>query len=407
MVFPRIESDVLVVGAGPAGSATAYWLAREGHRVILADRCEFPRDKACSEYLGPGAADLLDRIGVLGRLHSLGANPLTGTTVIAAHGSRLTGRFALASAHRPGAVGLSVPRRILDQVLLEAAIDAGAEFVPRMTALDLVIKEGVVRGAVFRDSGGNHHTILARLTVGADGLRSIVARRLGGVRMAAPRRMAIVTHVQGVSGLATNAEMHVSPLGYVGVNPLGSGLTNIAMVVRADVIRAAAGRPEDFLFASLENYPGVRGRVPRGGVVRPALVTGPFSARAYRVFTDGALLVGDAADFFDPFTGEGVFTALRGAELAAAVAHSGLASPGPVLARRLSRYRRDRRRAFLGKWMVERMIGYGMEAPGLFDRAVSRLGRRGSMAHTLIGVTADFVPAGRVLNPLFLSRMVL
>lgn len=407
MALHEREQDVLVIGGGPAGSATAYWLARAGVRVTLADRCEFPRDKACSEYLGPGAADLLERIGVLDQLKQGGASSLTGTTVIAARGSRLTGRFALATTQRPGAVGLSVTRRVLDHALLQAAVEAGAEFLPRMAAEELVMEGGVVRGATFRDARGQHRTIRARLTVGADGLRSMVARRIGGVRLSRPRRMGFVTHVRGVTGLSTNAEMHVGPAGYVGLNPLGNDLTNVALVVRSDSVAPARGQLEEFLFTTLETYPEVRGRVPRDGIARPVMATGPFSVRARRVVADGAILVGDAADFFDPFTGEGVFSALRGAELAGLVARQALEFPGPVLAERLSPYRRERWRSFLGKWAVERLIGYGMLAPALFDRAVSRLGRRGSMAHTLIGVTADFVPAGRVLNPLFLSRMVL
>ena len=79
---------------------------------------------------------------------------------------------------------------------------------------------------------------------------------------------------------------------------------------------------------------------------------------------------------------------------------------GAVRAGDLRPYRRARRRAFAGKWAVERLIGYGMLLPRLFDRAVDRLERRG-LAHTLIGVTGDFVPARAVLNPLFLARMVL
>jgi geranylgeranyl reductase family protein len=401
------DSDVLVIGAGPAGSGTAYWLARAGFRVVLVDRSNFPRDKACSEYLGPGATDRLTSLGILDQLRQAGAHPLTGTTVIGARGSRLTGRFALASAQRPGAEGLSVTRRVLDDVLLRQAIQAGAEFIPRVTVEDLVLEDGVVRGAQVRMPGGQHHELRARLTVGADGLRSVVARRLGGVRLSAPRRMAFVTHVRGVSGLSTTAEMHVGPGGYVGLNPLGNDLTNVALVVRSEWGSEARGQPDEFFFSALETFPQVRGRVPRNGSVHPVMATGPFSARAQRVIADGALLVGDAADFFDPFTGEGVFTALRGAELARDTAVKALAMPGMVSARRLSSYQRSRQRAFLGKWAVERMIGYGMLAPALFDRAVARLGRRGSMAHTLIGVTADFVPAGKVLNPLFLSRMVL
>jgi flavin-dependent dehydrogenase len=407
MALPLPETDVLVIGAGPAGSATAYWLAGAGHRVVLADRCDFPRDKACSEYLGPGAADLLERIGVLDQLRRSGANPLTGTTVIAARGSRLTGRFALASTQHPGAVGLSVTRKVLDDVLLRRAVHAGAEFLPRHTIEDLVIESDVVRGAVFREPNGRHRTLRARLIIGADGLRSVVARRLGGVQVSAPRRMAFVTHVRGVTGLSTSAEMHVGPAGYVGLNPLGDQLANVALVVRSDWVNEVRGDPEEFFFTALETFPEVRGRIPRSGAVRPVMVTGPFSVRAKRVVANGALLVGDAADFFDPFTGEGVFSALRGAELAASVGRHALTVPGPVLVEHLWPYKRARRKAFLGKWAVERLIGYGMLAPALFDRAVSRLGSRGSMAHTLIGVTADFVPATRVLNPLFLSRMML
>lgn len=401
------ESDVLVIGGGPAGSATAYWLATGGRRVILVDRCEFPRDKACSEYLGPGTADLLHHLGVLEQLRRDGASPLTGTTVIGANGSRLTGRFALASVQRPRAEGLSVTRRILDQSLLTRAVSAGAEFRPRCTVEDLQVENGIVRGAIIREADGRRTTLRARLTIGADGLRSVVARRLGGVRYSRPRRMAFVTHVRGVRDVSSTSEMHVGPAGYVGLNFLGDDLTNVALVVPADAARGAAGRMEDFFFTTLESFPGVRGRVPGTGIARPVMATGPFSARSKRVVAGGALLVGDAADFFDPFTGEGIYTALRGAELAAAVADDALDIPGPVDARRLSPYLWARRKAFLGKWAVERMIGYGMLAPALFDRAVSRLGRRGSMAHTLIGVTADFVPAIRVLNPLFLSRMVL
>jgi flavin-dependent dehydrogenase len=181
----------------------------------------------------------------------------------------------------------------------------------------------------------------------------------------------------------------------------------VALVVPAALAAGARGRVRDFFMEMLERFPDVRGRVRAERIVRDVLATGPFDVRARRVVADGALLVGDAADFFDPFTGEGICSALRGAELAAATAHEALACPGAVEARRLAPYRSARRRAFAGKWAVERLIGYSMAWPALFDRAVARLGRRPGMAHTLIGVTGDFVPAREVLNPIFLARMVL
>jgi flavin-dependent dehydrogenase len=233
----------------------------------------------------------------------------------------------------------------------------------------------------------------------------VVARRLGPVRLGVPRRIAFVAHVDGVTGTGDSAEMHVGRRGYVGLNPIGGERTNVALVVPAARAGEARGRAEAFFLETLGEFPAVRERVEAGRLARRVLATGPFASRAARVVADGAALLGDAADFFDPFTGEGIFTALRGAELL--VATAALDGRGPVTAARLAPYRRARRLAFAGKWAVERLIGYGMLFPALFDRAVDRLGRRRGMADTLIGVTADFVPARAVLNPLFLARMVL
>jgi menaquinone-9 beta-reductase len=177
-------------------------------------------------------------------------------------------------------------------------------------------------------------------------------------------------------------------------------------VVPAARAAGARGRVEAFFREALERFPGVRGRVSRE-LARAVLVTGPFAARSSRIVAEGALLVGDAADFFDPFTGEGICSALRGAELAAEHAGAALLEPGAVGGRALAGYVAARRRAFRGRWAVERLIGYGMWFPALFDRSVARLGRRPGMAHTLIGVTGDFVPARQVLNPRFLAKMVL
>ena len=277
----------------------------------------------------------------------------------------------------------------------------------RATVDELLYDDGAVAGAVVRGADGQRKTIRARLTVGADGLRSVVARRLGRHRYGLPRRMGFVAHLDGVSDMGRSAELFVGRQGYVGLNPIGGGRTNVALVVPASRAAAARGRAEPFFLESLREFSPVLPRVERASLVRRVMVTGPFAASSGRVVADGAALVGDAADFFDPFTGEGIFSALRGAELLADAAISALASGEAVTAASLAPYRRARRRAFAGKWAVERLIGYGMWWPGLFDRAVERLGRRGSMAHTLIGVTGDFVPAREVLNPLFLARMIL
>jgi flavin-dependent dehydrogenase len=403
----RAPVDVLVVGTGPGGSASAAFLARAGFSVMAVDRAAFPRDKVCSEYMSPEAVRLLDRLGVVPELEAAGAAPLHGTRVIAARGSRLHGRFAHAGVTPFRPTGLSLSRRLLDETLVGAARTAGAAVLERTAVEALLYDHGAVGGAVVRDADGQRHALRARLTIGADGLRSLVARRIGRRRHGHPRRLAFVAHVDGVTGMGDSAEMHVGRQGYVGLNPIGGGRTNVALVVPAERGGEARGRMESFLLEALRAFPGLHERVAAGALARRVLATGPFAAWSGRVTVDGAALVGDAADFFDPFTGEGIYSALRGAELLAESAVVALGRRGPVTAADLAGYRRGRRRAFAGKWAVERLIGYGMLFPALFDRAVARLGRRAGMADTLIGVTGDFVPARHVLNPLFLARMIL
>lgn len=398
-------ADLLVIGAGPAGTSTAIHAARAGLRVTVVDRARFPRDKPCSEYMSPEALRHLDGLGVLAGLEGAGGSGLAGTTVVGPRGSRLTGLFAQAATPPWRPTGLSLPRYLLDAQLVEAARGAGAAVLEGHAVEDLIQTRGAVAGAVVRGPDGHHRPIRARLTIGADGLRSLVARRLGVRRHGRPRRIGFVAHVADVPGLTDRAEMHVGAEGYVGLNPLGGGLTNVALVVPASVAREAGGRVEPFFFERLETFPGVRGRVRPQELRRRVLVTGPFAAWSRRVAGPGVLLVGDAADFFDPFTGEGICSALRGGEVAAEAASQALAQPGVVTAGRLGDYAAARRRAFAGKWAVERLIGWGMAAPALFDRAVARLEARG-WSHTLLGVTGDFVPAREILNPRFLAGML-
>lgn len=405
----RSQVDVLVVGAGPGGSAAAFHLARAGLDVLAVDRAAFPRDKPCSEYMSPEAVRLLDRIGIVSRLEKAGASPLHGTTVVGPRGSRLTGRFSLAGVTPFRPTGISVPRLVLDALLVEAAREAGAEVAERTSVEGLLYEDGGVAGAVLRGADGSSHSIRARLVIGADGLRSMVAQRFGRRRHGMPSRMAFVAHVSDVEGLGDVAEMHVGAEGYVGLNPLGtradgSSTTNVALVVPQAVARAARGRVDAFFFERLARFPGVRGRVRSDRVVRKVLVTGPFAAWSRQVVVDGALLIGDAADFFDPFTGEGIYSAIRGAEMATDAAVHALAGQRRASATGLAGYRAARRSAFAGKWAVERLIGWAMLAPTIFDRAVDRLERRG-LSHTLIGVTGDFVPARDVLHPLFLAKV--
>lgn len=398
----RSRCEVLVVGGGPAGTSTAVALARAGVDVLLVDRARFPRPKPCAEYLSPEASRILDAMGALGAVESTGAAQLAGVVVRAPTGDRIHGEFLSGHGYTPyRPLGLSVRREVLDKVLIDAAhaasvdVREGARVIqlePRHLGYDVTIV-----------SDGSTTRVSADLVVGADGLHSMVAKRLGLTGSARwPRRIALVAHYEGVEDIGRLAEMHVEHDGFVGIADVGHGTTTVALVVPATRGRELAGRKEEFLTRWIASKRHLAPRFQHARRVAPVSACGPFASHAKHAWTTDALLVGDAADFFDPFTGEGIFAALRGGELAAAATLDARDARGSARRRALRSYERSRRQAFSGKWIVERVIAAVVARPWLINRAARTLSGRRDMADLLIGVTGDFVPARAVVNARYL-----
>src|SRR4051812_883441 len=328
----RPEHDAIIVGGGPAGSSTAFALARAGARVLLLDRVIFPRPKPCAEYLSPQASRLLHDMGALEAVEAVGAAHLAGMTVRAPNGALIRGDFA--ASHGFPAFrdrGLALRRTLLDPILLDCARRAGAEVREGVRVTDIVRDgQGRVAGVCVLDEHGGTRELRARLVIGADGLRSVVARRLDLARRRRwPRRLALVAHYESFADVGAWGEMHVErDVGYVGLAAVDAGLTNVAMVVPRRFGREIAADRTAFFQRWLRERPQLAERVAGARLVSPVLATGPFASHARRAWAPGAALVGDAADFFDPFTGEGIYAALRGGEMLAPFALAALGAEG-------------------------------------------------------------------------------
>lgn len=407
--------DVAIVGAGPAGAATAIHLARVGRRVVVVDRATFPRDKPCAEYLSPAAEPLLAELGVLDEVEAARPARLRGFRVFAPDGGMFQADFA---GTRDGAgrahfeTGLAVPRLLLDAALVGAARRAGAE-----------VREGWRLGQIAREEAAEAHgawmlapssgapPIHARLVIAADGVHSTVARRLGLHAPGRLHKVALVAHLRGIAGLGAYGEMHVAGRRYVGLAPLEpadvGNLCNVAMVVdEARDGRALAGRAQEFLLEALATFPRLRGRLDRATVARKTLTISRVDVRARRLSDAGLLLVGDAAGYYDPFTGEGIYRGLASARLAAGVAEEALRA-GDLGAPALARYDQLFRASLRGRHLVEELIQLGVRVPPLMDHFARTLARRKEMADAIVGVTGDFLAASAVLRPGYLLRLMI
>jgi len=408
--LPR-RVEAIVVGGGPAGSATAWALARNGIETLVVDRARFPRAKACAEYLSPQATRILHEMGALDELERAGIAHLAGMRVFAEGGSRgasFEGRFAAAHGfHAFSDHGLAVRRELLDATLLARARVAGAAVAEETAVQDVVLDgRGRACGVTIR-RGDDACRVEARIVIGADGLRSVVARRLGlARRFRWPTRYAFVSHFRRVAGIGDCGEMHVFDDGYCGLADVGGGATNVAIVVSSVAARAASADAEAFVGRWIDARPTLAPRFAAAERTDSVLATGPFGARARAAWAPGAALVGDAADFYDPFTGEGIYAALRGGELLAPYVVESLRAPDHRAHEALQAYDRCRRHEFAGKWRLERLVAFVVAHPPLLRRIARRLRERGDLADLLVGVTGDFIPAREVLSLRFGARLL-
>ena len=391
--------DAVIVGAGPAGTSTAIGLAERGVRVALVDKARFPRVKPCAEYINPEAMRVLNRLGLVECVQGAGAAVFRGMRVISPGGRTLDLDFNSDA----GRHALGISRYALDRLAVERCRSLGVEIIEGARVRAVTTGNGHP-GTVIANRGGAATELHGRIIVGADGHHSTVARLLGlDLTLRWPRRIGLAAHLKGYELSGEMGEMHVGRDGYCGIAPQENEMVNAAMVVEMSRFERRAGSVEAFFDADLASYPGIACRLSPTSRVTPVRGVGPLARRVRRVSGDGFLLVGDAAGFFDPFTGEGIFDALHGGELAATAIAEAL-DLGDTSADALAGYDRERRQAFAAKrraaWLVQGFV----RTPRLMDYALERIATRPSVRSTLTGVLGDYVDAGVVLDPRFLWR---
>ncbi|MDQ7008066.1 MAG: NAD(P)/FAD-dependent oxidoreductase [Acidobacteriota bacterium] len=391
--------DVLIVGAGPAGSSLALRLARAGCRVRLVDRAVFPRFKPCGEFISPECLPILDDLGALEPLLDAGAHRVEGMRLFGwgqrAHGCY--GRVARGSGGDHWGLGLR--REVFDRILLDRArARRGVEFAEGVRIGHLLRDgRGRVVGAAGTDRSGREVEFRARFTVGADGVRSRVVRDLG---LARPtrwlRRHALVARYEGVPPLDTG-EVHLFDSGYFAGCSVDQGLFTLNLVMAS---RSLQGSDLDSILDSrAADHPSLGPRLARARRVEPVRAIGPLAFSTTRQVVPGAALVGDACGYVDPMTGEGISFALRGAEILAGELVRALAEvevPGP---RELAAYPHLRRKEIGFRLRQARGLQRGVAHPWLARAVLTLLARRPALVDLLVERTGGVAPPRAVRGP--------
>ncbi len=325
-----MEREVVVVGAGPSGSATAIALAKQGHDVLLLDRTEFPRDKTCGDGIPAGAIEVLYSLGMEEKIRQAGFYPVDRILLSSPRG------HVLEADLKPGETGASsyvVPRTQFDALIQQHAVDSGAEFQQARVQAP-IIEDGMVKG-VRAKVNGSIEEIRSKIVIGADGVTSVVARALRTDKHEDRHRaIALRCYTEDLEVRPHQVEFYlyndILP-GYAWIFPYNESQTNLGLGMRLDKYRGVDKSLEDMVDVFL-SMPLIKERLQQGGVLKDMSVWQlNFGSRSMQRAYNGALLVGDAAGLINPLTGGGIHNGLQSAMLAGEIAHDALAKDDTTL----------------------------------------------------------------------------
>jgi menaquinone-9 beta-reductase len=344
-----VRYDVVIVGAGPAGSTLAWKLALEGLRTIVLDGARFPREKVCGDYIEPRGLRILDLMGCLETLEVTSPLPITYSSTYVDGRRCYIGRIPFYGVHKHlPKYGYIVPRDVLDNVILQSAVKAGATAHQETYVTDFSAnRSGVTLHATYH---GERVLYRGRIIVGADGVNSIVARR-AGLLADDPRYIALSqrAYADGYEGGKGEAAFFFDAdffPGYGWMFPMSQGRVNLGVgVLKETCQRNGIAVPRlfrEFFERLRRSHPRCRKlkllRPPIGGIVKTYGGSGP------NYFNNG-LLIGDAGCFVDPMTGEGITPAMESALIAARIILDVLPR-GRLDAKSLSVYENEFRKYF-------------------------------------------------------------
>ena len=395
--------DAIVVGARCAGSPTAMLLARKGYRVLLVDKATFPSDTVSGHFILPPGVAQLQRWGLLDRVVSTAACPPIRSWRFD------VGPFALTGAPVPANVTAECYgplRTALDTVLVESAAEAGVELREAFSVQELLIDGDRVTGIRGRAAGGPTVNETARIVIGADGMRSIVARSVQADAYEVYPRLACYYYAYWSGVPAESLELYPGDGLIVGVFPTGPDTSMVFVGRPVEQFAAVREDVEVSYLRAVESFPGVAQRVHNGARrIERFYGTGDLPNFCRKPYGPGWALVGDAGFHKDPCLPLGISDAFRDAELLVEALDAGF-SGRELLEPVLAQYEQKRNAAAMPSYALTRQFAALQPPPPELQQLFGALLHNQPETDRFFGALAGTVPIPEFFAPENLGRII-
>jgi len=401
--------DLIIVGAGPAGSAAALYAERMGLKSLLLDKESFPRDKICGDALSGKSVAVLRDLDLLTEVKELPGAHIR--SIVFSSPDKATFRIDLSKTslkHIPK--GFVIRRKNFDAFLFGKAKKAATRSIENFTVTDLLIEEGQFCGISGKTADGVQQAFRSKLILGADGYKSIVARKTGLYEHdPAHWVVALRCYYKNVKDLTDQIELHyvdeVIP-GYFWIFPLENGYANVGIGMLHKYIKEKHIDLNQALQHAL-NSPVFKERFAQAEAMeKPVGWNLPVGSKRRKSYGNGFMLLGDAAGLIDPFTGEGIGNALFSARYAVETAKQAL-DQEDLSAGFLSRYEDNLWNSIGNELRISTKLQKIGRYRFLLNLVINKAAKNPEVSNIIAGMLANEVPRKRLANPLFYLRILL
>lgn len=407
-----VNTNVLIIGGGPGGAATALFLAKHGIKSVMVDKAMFPRDKICGDALSGKVVEVLKKldpafVNQLEALHNTFIGSF-GVTFVAPSGEPLRVPFRNQNTANTAAPGFISKRLDFDQWLLNQVKKTG--FTHVYEGMEIRQFERVVNG--YRAIAKTGKVFEAKLIIAADGANSTFAKTEAGLKTEPTHNcFGLRAYYKNVAGLDTQNFIELHFLkdflpGYFWIFPLPNGYANIGVGMRADAVSHKKINLKKEFTRIITSHPAIAPRFAAAEPVGDVKLHGlPLGSKKRQLSGNNYMLTGDAAMLIDPFTGEGIGNAMMSGMFAATQAKLCLEA-GDFSAKALKQYDETVHKRLWSELLLSYRMQQLANFPSLFNFVVKKANSNALLKETISAMFEDLDLRARLKDPRFYAKLL-